>query len=163
MLSHLQAFDIRVFDPTAQVRSDGNRSLVPSDPGWAAGANIGLGAFVDLNYTRANVFTNTLPVNFSGPAHPRSGLLAVAPASVYDTWSYHYEHDGIDQFVDGNIDTGTDGLDNDGTLGPDDVFERETSPPYPVPLRGIQIKIRVNDPDSRQVREMTVVSDFVPE
>jgi KaiC/GvpD/RAD55 family RecA-like ATPase len=41
--------------------------------------------------------------------------------------------------------------------------ENETSPPYPVPLRGIQVKIRVFEPDSRQVREVTVVQDFLPQ
>ena len=41
--------------------------------------------------------------------------------------------------------------------------ENETLPPYPVPLRGIQIRIRTWDPDSRQVRQATVVADFVPE
>ena len=35
---------------------------------------------------------------------------------------------------DGTADEGTDGFDNDGTNGVDDVGERETSPPYPVPL-----------------------------
>jgi hypothetical protein len=40
--------------------------------------------------------------------------------------------------------------------------ERETMPPYPVPLRGIQVKIRTFEPDSRQIREVTVVQDFLP-
>jgi hypothetical protein len=45
----------------------------------------------------------------------------------------------------------------------DDVTERETSPPYPFPLRGIQITLRIIDPDSRQSRQITVVNDFTPE
>ena len=89
---------------------------------------------------------------------PGSGL-----TRVYDTWSLHYEHDGFDQDGDGVFDEGTDGFDNDGVVGiVDDPGERETFPPYPVPLRGIQVKIRVFDPDSRQIREMTVVQDFLP-
>ncbi len=64
---------------------------------------------------------------------------------------------------DPNVDIGTDGFDNDNTNGVDDVGERETSPPYPVPLRGIQVKIRAIDPASRQIRQVTVVSDFIPE
>ena len=35
-------------------------------------------------------------------------------------------------------------------------------PPYPSALRGIQIKIRVFEPDSRQIREVTVIQDFLP-
>ena len=65
------------------------------------------------------------------------------------------------------IDEGTDGLDTaeKGAFinGVDDLNERETSPPYPSPLRGIQIIIRTLDPDSRQVRQITVTSDFTPE
>lgn len=61
------------------------------------------------------------------------------------------------------VDTGTNGFDDDNTNGVDDVGERETSPPYPVPLRGIQVKIRALEPDTRQIRQVTVVSDFIPE
>lgn len=61
------------------------------------------------------------------------------------------------------VDTGTNGFDDDNVNGVDDVGERETSPPYPVPLRGIQVKIRAIEPDTRQIRQVTVVSDFIPE
>ena len=44
----------------------------------------------------------------------------------------------------------------------DSPDEQITSPPYPVPLRGIQVKIRVFEPDSRQVREVTIEQDFLP-
>jgi hypothetical protein len=70
------------------------------------------------------------------------------------------------------VDEGTNGLDDryfannswqQAVNGIDDVDERETSPPYPVPLRGIQVKIRAIEPDTRQIRQMTLVSDFIPE
>lgn len=176
ILSHLQAFDVRVFDPSAPIRTDGNRSLIPSDPGWwQAPANstpqIGAGAFVDLAY---NPGQNSV---FSNLPNVLSQLHGLDPASVYDTWSFHYEHDGNDQDWSAiaasrpipaetwrqTVDQGTNGLDDNNSNGPDDVYERETSPPYPVPLRGIQIKIRIDDPDSRQVREATVVNEFIPE
>ncbi len=35
-------------------------------------------------------------------------------------------------------------------------------PPYPLPLRGIRVTLRVYEPSSRQVREVTVVESFVP-
>ena len=96
------------------------------------------------------------------------------PSAVYDTWSTHYEQDGINQRVtwDGSnwpnnngpiIDAGTDGLDNDLVNGVDDAGEQEAPPPYTAPLRAIQIKIRVFDPDSRQVREVTLEHEFLPE
>jgi hypothetical protein len=34
--------------------------------------------------------------------------------------------------------------------------------PYPVPLRGIQVTIRCFEPDSKQIREITVEHDFLP-
>ena len=83
-------------------------------------------------------------------------------ASVYDTWSFHYEHDGIDQDGVGGTDQGTNGFDDDNNGVVDDPLEMETSPPYPEPLRGIQVKLRVFEPDSRQVREVTVKQDFLP-
>ena len=60
-------------------------------------------------------------------------------------------------------DEGTDGLDTDGINGVDDPGERETSPPYPVDLRGIEVRIRMMDFNTRQVRQVSVVGDFVPE
>jgi len=143
--------------------------------------------------------------HFAGAGHVRSGIRGTVPydkdfgdpadwpppasrrASVYDTWSLHFEHDGVDQGNDGNVDLGTNGFDDqvpgfdddgdgivdedddgDGAVDEppngvvDDETEMETSPPYPVPLRGIQVKLRVFEPDSRQIREVTVKWDFVP-
>ena len=96
------------------------------------------------------------------------------PSAIYDTWSTHYEQDGINQRItwdgsnwpNGNgpiTDAGTDGLDNDLLNGADDPVEQEAPPPYSTPLRAIQIKIRVFDPDSRQVREVTLEHEFLPE
>jgi hypothetical protein len=83
--------------------------------------------------------------------------------AIYDTYSFHYEHDGVLQR--GTIaDQGTDGFDNDTPPnGVDDIGERETMPPYPTPLRGIKVRIRVYEPDVRQVREVSVYHSFVPE
>lgn len=82
--------------------------------------------------------------------------------ATYDTWSSHYEKDGIDQDEDSAIDEGTNGFDDDLANGVDDAGERETVPPYDVPLRGIQVKLRVYEREARQVREATAVRNFVP-
>ena len=83
--------------------------------------------------------------------------------ATYDTWSFYYERDGVDQDGFYGADQGTDGFDNDGTNGVDDLCERETSPPYPVPLRGLQVRIRIYEPDTRQMRQTSVSANFVPE
>jgi hypothetical protein len=82
---------------------------------------------------------------------------------TYDTWSLHYENDGIDQDGDTVADLGTNGLDDDGINGVDDIGEYETLPPYSAPLRALRVTIRVYEPSSQQVRQVTVVQDFLPE
>ncbi|MAT70762.1 MAG: hypothetical protein CMJ58_14705 [Planctomycetaceae bacterium] len=104
--------------------------------------------------------------------------------ATYDTWSYHYEVDGLDQDNRDNdlhangsysgmatgADEGSNGFDDptvpgDPTTminGVDDPTERETAPPYDVPLRGIEVKLRVYEREARQVREATAVRSFVP-
>jgi len=180
VLTNVIGFDVKVWDPGAPVRSDGTAALGPSDPGYDAFVNSGapvvsFGAYVDLGYENvphnpAAVFPPGVPAKrFNHVGCVASGLAATSaqPARVYDTWSFHYEHDGIDQ--DGRVgpDQGTNGFDDDLPGQPgyglvDDTGELETSPPYPVPLQAIQIKIRVYEPDSRQIREVTVVQDFLP-
>ena len=99
--------------------------------------------------------------------------------SFYDTWSWSYENNGVDEDLDGLRDEGTNSFDNPGlydidldpttplaadTLyGPDDAGERETRPPYASALRGMQVKLRAYERDSLQVIETTVRESFVPE
>jgi hypothetical protein len=128
----------------------------------------GYGAYVDLGYASSYTPPSGVPqplfnrnnydATGSNPG-PRSNL-----ARVYDTWSLHYEYNGTPEV--GNIaglptDAGTNGFDDNGDGVVDDILEKETQAPYPVPLRGIQIKIRVFEPDSRQIREVTIVQDFL--
>ena len=103
----------------------------------------------------APAFNETRPAGY----HPLHNLISGYPA-VYDTWSYHYENDGIDQDVLLGMDQGANGLDDDNANGVDDRGERETSPPYDVPLRGVKVILRVYEPDSRQIRESSVTHSF---
>ena len=158
ILSDVIGFDIKIFDPTVPLVTDPNNldTVVPGDPSFDPTAKTqGFGGFVDLGFLRYRPGVKSL---FAGRPHTKSQLRQL----VYDTWSLDYEYDGFNQ--DGGVlDQGTNGLDDNASLGVDDMGERETSPPYPHPLRGIQIIIRTLDPDSRQVRQITVTSDFTPE
>ena len=180
ILDNVIGFDVKVWDTGAPVFAvavgASQQPVLPTDAAYKTmlrdgGTVLGTGAYVDLFYTRGvGTVASGVPTGlFAGPGDPRSQLavdpsdpaaLAQLPA-VYCTWSTHYENDGIDQDGDGVVDEGSDGLDNDGVNGVDDPGERETAPPYSVPLRSIQVKIRVFEPDSRQIREVTVVQDFV--
>jgi hypothetical protein len=141
---------------------------------------VAFGAYVDLNYLgvvrvaiaypQASLVTAGWPQSdffghgqnnaIRGPHAAATNPMPYAPA-VYDTWSTHYEHDGFDQDGDTLTDEGTNGFDDNSMGGVDDETEKEAPPPYPVPLRGIQVKIRVFEPGTRQIREVTVVQDFV--
>jgi len=64
-----------------------------------------------------------------------------------------------------------DGTPDNTPAAADDPSEYETFPPYPHAvsgqrfpgLRGVQVRIRIVEPPSRQVRQATVVGEFLPE
>ena len=91
---------------------------------------------------------------------------ASGSACTYDTWSTHYEFNGVNEdsgdLGDLGTDTGSDGQDNDGDGLVDELDEYDTLPPYSVPLRGLEVRIRVYEPSSRQVRQFSVRHSFVP-
>lgn len=150
---------------------------------------IGLGAYVDLNYYRylpANAVTidNALttssgfssPYYAGPPAVPQSltgpaivayfnnfGYNTYPFGTTYDTWALSYEKDGVDQLGTGRYDQATNGVDDDNANGVDDAREHETVPPYPQPLRGIRVRIRIYEPSTRQIRQATVEADFLRE
>lgn len=192
VVSDALAFDVQVFDPQAPLLNWSTGDvLVPGDPGYFQGFSDsngdgvldsppiplpvnpnshafmpGKGAFVDLGYGIRGVFhenaANWSP--FSGTPKAKSQLyVGTTPIYDYCTWSNYYERNGANEDGDSQTDEGMNGFDDNGSDGVDDIDEREALPPYPVPLRGIRVRIRTWDPDSRQIRQATVVSDFVPE
>lgn len=168
ILNNVLEFDVKVYDPEAPVvyNSAGDAALVPGDPGYGAAlANrnrwISRGAYVDLGYGYA--IDPSLSV-FSGLPGPPGRPYPFEP--TYDTWSMHYENDGIDQDRNNRIDEGTNGFDDSPANTPgygavDDPLEQEAPPPYPHPLRGIKVTIRVFEPDTRQVRQISVIHEFL--
>jgi hypothetical protein len=189
ILTNVLAFDIRVFDPDAAIQAvpsvvaasnvavSGNSMLAvqPGDPGYnSAGAVAGTtGAYVDLGWAGAPaalavgaVFPQAATTAFQGygvKVGNRSGVTLSYP--TYDTWSDYYEINGVDD-DGGTVDEGTNGLDDNANGLIDEATEQETSPPYPVALKGpnadgaivggIQIRIRCYEPSGRQVRQITV-------
>jgi type II secretory pathway component PulJ len=151
VLTNVLAFDIRVFDPQAPLNDTGVTAVDPGDPGYSSGSSASVnGAYVDLG---SKPSTTTL----MSTATSKSKL-----AGIYDTWSTHYEFNGIDEDNSGVIDQGTNGIDDISNGIVDEAAEQETSPPYPVALRGLEIRLRVYEPSSRQVRQVTVRHTFVP-
>lgn len=114
------------------------------------------GGYVDLGYKNDTYAVNTaiaLGLSHVGNTNSQLDATSTYPSRVYDTYSTSYENA-----------IASDGFDNGGTTGIiDDDGEKGVAPPYPIPLRGIQVKIRTFEPDSKQVREVTVVQDFLPQ
>jgi prepilin-type N-terminal cleavage/methylation domain-containing protein len=171
---------------------------------------VGQGTYVDMGYgsnmlaapPRFGAATAAAPWFFVPRALGDVLGNQLAPGfAVYDTWSFHYENNGVNEDSDEtedadgdgipswqldnnngvgtpSIDEGTNGredfghyqnagppprIDNDMRLGVDDVGERETAPPYDRPLRGVQVLMRVYEPDSRAIRQVRVNQHFMPE
>lgn len=136
--------------------------LSPTDPGYAvalaAGAPVvGYGAFVDLPaYDSAGVIRRYAPGYtpppgapvpvFNGPWDPRSGFV-IGPSvpGVYEATS---------------LDPGSDGLDNNGNGVVDESDELQSVAPYSSPVRAVRINIRVYDPSTQSVRQVTVMRGY---
>ncbi len=178
MLSSVAAFDARVFDPLAQIKLHSPGTQVqPGDPGYewkqpgdagvVAQAQVGQGAFVDLNYAHAEMPSSVMPNSnswFSGPPNQFSGFFRVNGGNAthlltsYDTWSplSNVIMDGVDN------DTTTAGI--IGVIDDPTELAQETSqattPPYNFPLRALQVTIRAYDPDSKQIRQLKASASY---
>jgi hypothetical protein len=154
VLSNVLAFDVRVFDPAAEVLEDtaAGVAVIAGDPGYSNGAQFSpriYGAYVDMGAVGSGAFASV---------NSKSQLTT----PTYDTWSNHYEFNGLDEDGNFGIDQKVNLIDDDMNQIVDDSNELETSPPYPVPLRGLEVRIRIYDTSTRQVRQVTVRHTFVP-
>ncbi len=152
ILTNVIGFDVKAWDPTVQ-------------------------AYVDLGYNNTGFpAPNATGFGHLGAGTPKSQLYANAHSTwaggpqtecVYDTFSTSYEQTrppggGSPGQVANGFDNDGDGVVGDINYTDPTKGDNQTAPPYPAPLRGIQVKIRVFEPDSRSIREVTVVQDFLP-
>jgi hypothetical protein len=174
VLTNVIGFDVRVYDPLAPVQANNSVPVSPGDPGFSVnGVAVARGAYVDLGWGSQSL-PNPLLVTAAYPPAGQSYFQGVGvslansqnPATyrppTYSTWSTHYETNGQNDDDDPTIDQGRDGLDSNSNGLVDEDLERETSAPYPVRLRAIEIRIRCCDPRSRQIRQTTVRHAFAP-
>lgn len=169
LLTNVLAFDVQVYDPGVPIFVDATTftAVEPNAPqgafaGMLGGTPASFGAYADLGWASSGAFTYTPPAGapdplFASTPHTKSGYVAGQPIT-YDSWSLHYENDGIDNDNDGRTDLATNGLDDDGNSLIDDDLERDTMPPYSTAPRGIRIRLRVYEPSSQQVKEVEITS-----
>ena len=172
ILTNVIAFDVRVYDPLAVVpTATGTTWRLPGDPGYlaaTASGTAGTGAYVDLGWQGGTpvVRSGTFPPTGQSALGSAGVLVTDSPrnvplqATTYDTWSRHYEVNGLDDDGDGVVDEGSNGADTDGDGWPEYSGTAETSPPYPVALRGMEVRIRCYEPHSKQVRQITLRHSF---
>ena len=135
------------------------------------------GAYVDLGYPLTYTPGGTIPQfyqsqsrsvlpggsTYLSPVLPVAGMVsnnspARSTTYTYDTWSLHYENNGIQENSAHNADTGMNGLDDlvsgstNGVV--DDYLEYDTQAPFAAPLRGLRITVRCYEPSSQQVRRV---------
>ncbi len=165
MISDVLAFDIKVFSPQVPIQLADNVPLTPADVGYGTGVNADQGAFIDIGFSGL-AFDPTLPEFSTLPAQKTVPLFVYTEAGlqniVLDTFSKHYESNGIDDDRVLGIDQGTNGIDDDAANGVDDNGERETLPPYPFRIQGVQVSFRVVERNTQQVRQTSVVHSFMP-
>jgi hypothetical protein len=131
VLTNVVSFDMRVFDPEARAQVSGTITRYPGDPGYSPGTGA-YGAYVDLGAGQGG--------RLARPMETNSRLSGARP--TYDTWSQHYDFTLA------------------GRSGLNAPTEYTTAPPYPVPLRGVEVRIRCYDPVGKQVRQVTVRQSF---
>ena len=144
VLTDVLGFDLQVYSPDTPILVQDGLATEPDDLGYSGGALAGQGAYIDLAIGGAGQFSEPPTLAIGGQL---SGVVS------YDTFSTHYETDGF----------GTDGIDNNGVNGVDDNAERVSSPPYPHVLRGMKATLRAVERKSKQVRQLEVISSFVPQ
>ena len=169
LMTNVLSFDVQVYDPGAPIKIDtvNNVAIEPRDQGYSIPPSpTAFGAYADLGYAPGYTAASGNPPALFNliNQNPKSGYLSTPTTPrVYDTWSWHYENNGMDNTGAPGGDLATNGLDDDNANGVDDILERDTLPPYSAPLRGVRITIRVYEPSSLQVRQVTIVQDFLPE
>jgi prepilin-type N-terminal cleavage/methylation domain-containing protein len=130
------------------------RNVLAFDVRAFDGSATGVAAYVDLG----------VPSQGNGSLSSAVSLKSKLTVPTFDTWSMHYEFNGIDDDALHGVDQGTDGADLGGSSANgaiDDESELETAPPYSVALRGVEIRIRCVEPSSNEIRQITIRHSFV--
>jgi hypothetical protein len=151
-------------EPLLPATLSGNYHVPPGMAGYRRGFGMPYGAMLP-DGTQNNTPWAVTPLAMAGPPPtylPPAGFPPAAPglplgllraptalARTYDTWcSVYTKPTQLWQ------DTTGDGI---PTIGEPGI---PVAPPYIVPLRGIQIKIRFVDPDTRLTRELTIIQEL---
>jgi hypothetical protein len=184
MLTNVAGFDIRVYSPNAPIKTPNDTQFLgPNDPNWTQPnynpAPISMdGAYVDIGWGGVGN-----GIDDDGPGYDDDGDTAIDEADevdeadeseywfarranpipglerTWDSWSPHYYYgavgsNGLDDDGDGQVDEETENFDVGGV---------SYSAPFPHPIRGLQLTMRGIEKSTRNIRQVTITSNFVPE
>ncbi len=146
ILTNVAGFDLRVYSPDAPIQTTTNDEHFsgPGDPRFG-GVGVPEGAYVDLGWGGTGWF-GIPPPNFATP--------------TWCSWSPQYFQNSL----------ATNGLDD--TIPPNGIVDEESElllnsnnffPPYPHPVRAVQLTMRGIEKSTRNIRQVSIISSFVPE
>ncbi len=132
-----------------------------------------------FGYNPETGFLGTASNGFVSLFHPGVGVVPFDSTNVagmgiyetYDTGTSQYNRNtpndrgsnGIDDDVDGLIDESDIDENNNGVIdiGTTEVGELDAPPAYDVPIRGVKFTMRVIEPNTNQVRQLSVSKSYV--
>lgn len=178
LLTNVQSFDVKVWDPGANVGPDGAYGVVGIDDDGANGvddvAELGWpgsddGAFVDIGHTGVGFFSQSANAVGVGNLNSAYGPLG-AGNRCFDTWHPDLGATlGLAPFrpatVGKDLQPGNELIDDDGDGTVDNNTELgwPNTDDVPVSIKAIQIRIRYLDISSGLVRELTIVEQLTPD
>ena len=165
LLSDIAAFDVRVFAQNAQSQTDASGDFVAgaTELGWRGGTALGassnrIGDYVDLGKggTAGVLLQNGMPTTAAAGGRPALTYLVTQP--VFDTGTSFYDR----TTAGGAIPVGSNGID-DNTNGAVDEDAEKIAAPYNTPIRGLEVIVRLYEPNSGQASQVTMRQSMVPQ
>jgi hypothetical protein len=149
LTTNVLSFDVRLLDPQAMERQ--TATTVRMQPGdesyWTTNNNVANSnpVHVDLGFNAFAAFheVGVAPGVFGGYGRAGHCLMGSPTTSrTFDTWTSFYAANNQDD--DGN----------------DDIDDDAEKAPYSNPLGGIQVVIRLYDPETKTVKQATITKSF---
>lgn len=191
LLTNVQNFDVKIWDPGASVGPDGAYGIAgidddgvsgidnPGELGWPGSDD---GAWADIGHDGIGYFSQANNHNIAyGPDNPLLPAMAAYNHPYrnrcFDTWHADLGGTlGLAPFrpalpgYDGapgraNVDDDNADGDNDNTTGADDAAELgwPNSDDIPVSIKAIKIRIRYLDVSSGLIREISIIEQLTPD
>lgn len=162
LISLVASFDIRVFDPDTIIRVRRNAALLTEpvrdmvEPGDMMAMNQSVNGvnFPMGGQENWSPNSSTDPTSYVDGAFVDLPVIAGYGEAVYDTGTSRYDRNTAN-------DRGSNGVDDDGDGAIDEEDEKTSVIPFDAAIRGVKVTVRVFEPITQQVRQLSVVKSFI--